>query len=212
MKIYLFSPLPPVPSGIAHYSHIISEELCLRHGYEVHVITNQREISVDHHYQIHHRDEFLYHEFPKEALCIYQIGNNRIHEFSYPYLFTFPGIIVLHDFLVGHGRMDPLIEYHTSEERAAEFSYSMGTERGKHLESCIQIGAWKDEMTFLVDLHKPFLEASVFTIVHNPDTQYMVQLTTPGVDVRCVPMCLKDSGTDSVISIEKRSEIKKRFL
>jgi hypothetical protein len=37
-------------------------------------------------------------------LCVYQTGNSRTHEFIWPYLFRWPGLVVLHDARLHHAR------------------------------------------------------------------------------------------------------------
>ncbi|WP_010273428.1 glycosyltransferase [Paenibacillus senegalensis] len=97
-KIAIFSPLPPVKSGISDYQIRILPALAEKYecdffiddGYTPDVDTTIQGIQSYRHYQ-----------FPAKAngydAVIYQMGNSGYHLYMVPYLHKYPGIVILHD-------------------------------------------------------------------------------------------------------------------
>jgi glycosyltransferase involved in cell wall biosynthesis len=186
-KILIFSPLPPIPSGIANYTHALAQELTGL-GYEITVVVNQNYIAVTPRYKVCHWKQLLYHQMRKEAVIIYQVGNNVLHEYMFPFLFSEPGIMVLHDFILGHGRLDSVRHTLTPEERRNELVYELGIEAGENLAHIMELGVSGHQLPFAAKLNKAVLEASIHTIVHNPDTCRAIQMQNPMVSVEYFPM------------------------
>jgi len=109
-KLAYVSPLPPERSGIADYSAELLPELA-RH-YDIEVIVAQTEVtdgqilacwpirSVE--WFIEHADEY--------DRVLYHFGNSPFHQHMFDLLLAIPGVVVLHDFFLGHlvGHMDDL--------------------------------------------------------------------------------------------------------
>lgn len=97
-RIAIFSPLPPVKSGISDYQTrllpALSEkydcEFFIDDGYIPQVDKSIKGIQVYRHFQ-----------FPSRAnhydAVIYQMGNSGYHLFMIPYLHKYRGIVILHD-------------------------------------------------------------------------------------------------------------------
>lgn len=97
-KIAVFSPLPPVKSGISDYQVRILPALSERYdceffvddGYLPEIDRTIPGIQVYRHFQ-----------FPSRAqsydAIIYQVGNSGYHLYMIPYIHKYPGIVVLHD-------------------------------------------------------------------------------------------------------------------
>lgn len=102
LKLAFVSPLPPEQTGIADYS---AELIPVLHQYyDIDVITDQKNISVDFitkncgiydvkwfsaHYNRYHR-------------VLYHFGNSPYHQHMFNLIKKIPGVIVLHDFYLGH--------------------------------------------------------------------------------------------------------------
>ena len=105
-KLIFLSPLPPERSGIAGYSAELLPALA--QYYDIEVVTVQKEVSdpwTKANLPIRTLDWFR----QNAAACqrvIYQFGNSSFHEHMFDLLKEYPGVVVLHDFYLGH------IQYH----------------------------------------------------------------------------------------------------
>jgi glycosyltransferase involved in cell wall biosynthesis len=57
-------------------------------------------------------------------LTIFQVGNSWAHDFIWPYLFQYPGLVVLHDARLHHARADSLLRRRRAGDYRAEFAYN----------------------------------------------------------------------------------------
>jgi glycosyltransferase involved in cell wall biosynthesis len=90
VKAVLFTPLPPAPTGIADYSVLLIREL-------------SRELAIE---TVSTREGVEAFRPPAEPhALLYQVGNSPHHDFLYPALFRYPGILVLHDLVLHHARL-----------------------------------------------------------------------------------------------------------
>lgn len=84
MRIAFFSPLPPVPSGIADYSAAVLEPLSKMA--QVDVFTGKPAAFDPAQYDV----------------AVYQLGNNPHHEFAYEAALEHPGVVVMHEANLHH--------------------------------------------------------------------------------------------------------------
>lgn len=57
-------------------------------------------------------------------LIVYQLGNATCHEFMWPYLMRYPGLVVLHDGQLHHARAHALLRRNRKADYLAEFTYA----------------------------------------------------------------------------------------
>lgn len=95
-KLAVFTPLPPIKSGISDYSVDILNAIC---GYF------DIDVFIDDGYQPDHtldRSIHIYNhrEFKAKAYkyVLYQVGNSEYHVYMYPYIMSCGGTLVLHDY------------------------------------------------------------------------------------------------------------------
>ena len=104
-KIAMFAPLSPLKNGIAHYTEDILVQLVQYFDIDVYIDTNYEPTN---HIIIDSCKIYSHYSFEKSYrnydAVIYQIGNNPDHVYMIPYLLKFPGIIVLHDFILSYLR------------------------------------------------------------------------------------------------------------
>ena len=109
-RLAYVSPIPPLSSGIADYSGQLVSELC-RH-YDIDVVTTVPETN-DPRLQANcrlkspawfDRNAHLYDR------TIYHIGNSAFHNYMFGLLERHPGVVVLHDFYLGHVMALPMSE------------------------------------------------------------------------------------------------------
>jgi len=57
-------------------------------------------------------------------LNVYQLGNSSVHDFTWPYLFRWPGLVVLHDICLHHARALSLVGRYRLDAYRAEFAWN----------------------------------------------------------------------------------------
>lgn len=97
-KIAVFTPLPPLESGIADYSYDIINELCKYCDIDVFVEeTYNANCTFPENVSLYsHRSYPARHENYKDT--IFQVGNSEYHFYMYQYIKKYHGTVVLHDY------------------------------------------------------------------------------------------------------------------
>jgi glycosyltransferase involved in cell wall biosynthesis len=108
LRLAWFSPLPPVRSGIAAYS---AELLPLIEG----------EFIVDCFVESRAHDFVWQHRRNPYDLIVYQLGNAPFHDYMWPYLVSYPGLVVLHDACLHHARARQLLGQRRFDDYRREF-------------------------------------------------------------------------------------------
>jgi glycosyltransferase involved in cell wall biosynthesis len=128
MRLAVFTPWPPDRSGIAAYSAELLPELAGRH--EVHVFPTpasapRRVDELPGAMRVWPAFDFqrLHHQAPFDVV-VYQLGNARCHDYMWPYLVRYPGLVVLHDAQLHHSRARALIAAGREDDYRQEFAYS----------------------------------------------------------------------------------------
>jgi len=137
MRLAWFTPWPPQRSGIAGRSAELVPLLAAR-GHAIDVFLDDRdpllstvisraadrspaagEVRRQSAHDFVWRQELGQYDLP-----VYQIGNSRVHEFIWPYLFRWPGLVVLHDARLHHARGRALLSRDRFDDYRAEFTWS----------------------------------------------------------------------------------------
>jgi len=118
-RLAWFSPLPPVRSGIAVYS---AEVLPALSEYRIDVFTDQPDAPVPgglsaYEFQPRHIQQ------PYD-LIVYQLGNASFHDYMWPYLVRYPGLVVLHDAQLHQSRAKLLLQQRRGDDYRAEFAFN----------------------------------------------------------------------------------------
>ena len=114
--------MPPVRSGIADCSAQLVP--ALRSSPEIAAV----DVFVDEPVATANPTAHSAHEFPwrhREKpydLAVYQLGNSSHHDYLWPYLFRYPGLIVLHDAHLHHARAAALLRTRRSADYRDEFA------------------------------------------------------------------------------------------
>lgn len=141
MRLAWFSPLPPVRSGIAAYSVDVLAGLAARHAIDLYVEDRVWRAAGG---QLHAGDGAAFRpltgplglplyrafDFPTRhgqqpyPLVVYQLGNAACHGYMWPYLWRWPGLVVLHDGALHHARAHALLADQRADDYRAEFRYA----------------------------------------------------------------------------------------
>ena len=133
LRLAWFTPWPPDHSGIAGRSaELVPRLAALGHGIDVYV--DERRVPVARAaddapppgaVRVQGAHDFVWraarHQYD---LSVYQLGNSRLHEFIWPYLFRWPGLAVLHDGRLHHARGRALLRRHRENDYRAEFAWN----------------------------------------------------------------------------------------
>ncbi|MCI8285811.1 MAG: glycosyltransferase [Firmicutes bacterium] len=96
-KIAMFTPLPPIQSGISDYSVDIITQLSNKFDIDVFIDDYKANCELPENVQIFNHKKFKkkYSEYDR---IIYQVGNSLYHQYMFDYIKKYKGIIVLHDY------------------------------------------------------------------------------------------------------------------
>ena len=103
MKLSVFTPLPPAPTGIADYSELLLRELKKASDWEVEAFCEGET----------RKQPFPVHDAATAGatgLAMYHVGNSAHHDFLYPHMLARPGVLVLHDLVLHHARLSGYLE------------------------------------------------------------------------------------------------------
>ncbi len=111
-RLAWFSPLPPVRSGIATYTTEVLPLLAADYALDVFPEASAFDFLWKH----------LHHPYD---LIVYQLGNASCHDYMWPYLVRYPGLLVLHDAQLHQARALSLLRGRGRyDDYRAEFRYN----------------------------------------------------------------------------------------
>ncbi|MBI2838874.1 MAG: glycosyltransferase family 4 protein [Acidobacteria bacterium] len=124
-RLAFFSPLPPTPSGISDYSTTLLAGLTKLHDVDLYYERRSPppRTLLPHSGRFPH-DEFLWRnaQLPYD-LPVYQMGNSLHHSYMHPFIFQYPGLLILHDLVIHHARGHVLLTRSRHDEYKAELEY-----------------------------------------------------------------------------------------
>ena len=122
-KLAWFTPLPPERSGISAYSVELLPALAGR--FAIDVYTESPSAFRPAGLEVFNAHNFIWkHQRHPYDLTVYQLGNATCHDYMWPYLFRFPGLVVLHDGQLHFARARLLLQQKRDADYRAEFRYS----------------------------------------------------------------------------------------
>ncbi len=159
MTVGFFSPLPPARTGIADYSAAL-----------IGALGKLADVRVGD---------------PKADICLYQVGNNRLHTDMYRQALVRPGVVVLHDAVLHHFLLGSLDRQNYIEE----FVHNYGEfERGYAAQLWeSRGGSAQDPRYYDRALARRIAEASRVVVVHNPAAARIVSEHAPNTRVVEIP-------------------------
>lgn len=98
IRIAMFTPLPPMQSGIADYSFDIINELIDYLDIDVYIDEGYKfDCRLDKRVNVYSHNDFCKRVKEYQEI-IYQVGNSDFHSYMFPYIKKYSGIVVLHDY------------------------------------------------------------------------------------------------------------------
>jgi glycosyltransferase involved in cell wall biosynthesis len=185
LRLAFFSPVPPVPSGICDY--LVDLLPCLPERWSIDLFIDEGIVPAEepvagraHCYP--HRGWRQRHTAHPYDLNVYQVGNNRAHAYTLPYVLDHPGLLVLHDAVVHPSRALQAVE---SGDMAAyrEAAQRCRPDVGPALGHMIAGGLASPELFFRFPLSEDLVRASLLTGVHGVGLVDWMKAMVPDAEI-----------------------------
>jgi glycosyltransferase involved in cell wall biosynthesis len=172
MKVALFSPINPVNTGISDYTEEMLDAFCKHFDFDLVYdpdIEPSNNSILDKFNLIPFKDQIF--EQGKYDLCLYHMGNYyNGHQYIYEALKKYPGIVVLHDFVLQgfyaerYEKTRKLDEYIGLEKK---YYGTKGEEIARGIVEQIPPPIWDTESALEFPLNEEVIEFSLGLIVHS---------------------------------------------
>jgi glycosyltransferase involved in cell wall biosynthesis len=161
MRLAWFSPMPPVPSGIAACSAALVAALGHEHRIDLYVDEPVARLAPG----TRSAHEFVWrHRLEPYDLTVYQLGNSSHHDFLWPYLFRYPGLAVLHDAHLHHARAAALLRTKRASDYRAEFASNHPAANADLAE--LAVAGFDNHLYYAWPMTRLVIEASRLAVVH----------------------------------------------
>jgi len=180
MHLAWFSPMPPVPSGIADCSADLIAELGKRHTIDVYVheTSSSPAMIVTRGADVYSAHDFVWrHRLQPYDLPVYQLGNSSHHDYIWPYLFRYPGLTVLHDAHLHHARAAALLRTNRPSDFRAEFAANHPDVSADVAE--LAIAGFDNQLYYQWPMTRLVVEASRLTAGHSAPLMRQLQEELP---------------------------------
>ena len=189
-RIAWFTPLPPIRSGIAGYSIELLSRIGNRYTVDTFVETAQHDTPPSVAAVFNAHDFVWKHAVEPYDLVVYQLGNSPCHDYMWPYLGRFPGLVALHDGHLHHSRARWLLQEGRPDDYRAEFLFNHPDANTIVVE--LGIAGLLESLTYLWPMRRIVLAASRLVLVHNTRLAQELQLEMSDVPVAVVEMGVPD--------------------
>jgi len=185
-RLAWFTPLPPTPSGIAAYNAELLPLVAAHHEIEAFVepassagVRQAAGLTV----RPAHDFAWRHRQAPYD-LVVYQLGNAACHDFIWPHLPRYPGLVVLHDGQLHHARARRLLAAGRLDDYRAEFRYNHPDAPPQVAE--LVIAALAGSMYYVYPMLRWVLRSSRLVAVHSPGLAHDLREAYPGVEVHTI--------------------------
>ena len=212
MRLAWFTPWPPQPTGVAGRSEDVTRELA-RRDHAIDVFVDASEILVSGRWpdtppapgevRVQSAHDFIWrHGRDPYDLVVYQIGNSTLHEIIWPYLFRWPGLVVLHDARLHHARGRALLRRGKRKAYRAEFRFNH-PDAGEGAE--IGVRGFSGVYYYQWPMVRAVVESARLVATHARGTAMQLAETFPG---RAIVHIALGMGRRELMSEVRRSEVR----
>jgi glycosyltransferase involved in cell wall biosynthesis len=206
MKIACFTTLSPIRSGISGYNEDLLPYLTKRLEIDIFIDDYELPCELREQYSVYSYRHFAQRYASGEYDGIlYHMGNNPYHRFMYPILMRYPGITVLHDYVLHHFFAGMALTEGV-EVYLQELRHNYG-ETGDLLGGLYLRGIRTDLEYFLFPMNRTIIDSSRAIVVHSDYLKEEIEACYPGVNVRKINMGIP---TSPAVPRDKR-EIRKKL-
>jgi glycosyltransferase involved in cell wall biosynthesis len=199
VRLAYFSPLPPVKSGIADYTVELLGELGTRHQIEVFVGSSD-ELDAwpagRGPFAVRNAHEFVWARARTPYdLIVYQVGNAWCHDYMWPYLFKWPGLVVLHDAHLHHARAWSLLRRGREADYRAELAFNHPALPAEAAE--IGLSGYAGSLYYFWPMLRAVVSSARAVAVHNQVLAEELGREFAGTAVHHVPMGVAPHRADA---------------
>jgi len=208
MTIAYFSPLPPQRSGIADYSADLLPSLAKLAQVDAWIDEPTTAALPGCRTFDYVKNPDLRHELRRYEAIIYHMGNSPAHKNIFPMVLAYPGVVVLHDFVLHHFLAGYYLETLRSKSLyVEEMAYNYGSDGEELARSVVKTGAflWEQE-PMRYPLNKRILDHARAVVVHSEFAARLLRKSHPHLPIAKVnlPAVPADGRPDT-------AELKRRF-
>lgn len=216
-RLAWFAPLPPVRSGIAAYNAELLPELARSYAIDVFVDRSRADRqtlapcattpnapvnspaaapaedggAAEGRVRVLDAHEFVWrHAREPYDLVVYQLGNEACHDYVWPYLVRYPGLVVLHDGILHHARARALLGRRRALDYRAEFEF----DHPRAVAGIAQVGVFGllGALQYFYPMLRVPLDAARAAAVHSPWLAHDLGDEFPGVPIETIRMGVAD--------------------
>jgi uncharacterized protein YbaR (Trm112 family)/glycosyltransferase involved in cell wall biosynthesis len=182
-QLQMVTPLPPARSGIAQYSSDLLDAVDGR--WHVTVLPENDDAALRWSTVKVARARGGA-RFDPRAPIVYQLGNSGHHRRAFVGALRAPGVLVLHDVVLHHGRLGEFLRTRGGAEYRRQLAARYGAPGARLADAVLrgQTPADLSEFPFFED----FVERARVTLVHSDYARQLVLARVPSAEVRRVPM------------------------
>ena len=187
MRLAWFTPLPPLRSGISAYSAELLPWLSSSHAIDVVVAPGGTFPPPDPAVRVVDLWEFQRRHLrhPYDAI-VYQVGNAPCHDYMWPALFRYPGLLVLHDGQLHHARARALLRRGRRDHYRAEFAANHPDAPPALTE--FVVNGLQGSPYFLWPMRRLIIEQARVTAVHSAPLAATLRSEHPEATIVHIPM------------------------
>ncbi|MCX6550553.1 MAG: glycosyltransferase family 4 protein, partial [Acidobacteria bacterium] len=210
MRLAWFSPLPPNRSGIAAYSAELLARLS-GHTIDAYVDDGRGGDALATTAPIPGVRILGTHDFTWRAvrepydLIVYQLGNDLCHDYMWPYLVRYPGLVVLHDAQLHQSRASALLRRAREADYRAELAYCH-PEAPSGIADLV-ISGLGGTLYYVWPMVRVAVESGRLIAVHNDSLRRDLEAAFPGHAIQHVRPGVPDIGCPAGAA---RAEVRRR--
>lgn len=184
MRLAYFSPLPPAHSGIADYSRELLPHLARQATVHLFAPDPAAIAWEQDNYTVYPLDAYPPRRWHYDV-ALYHMGNSRHHEALYQMMRRYPGIMILHDYVLHHFIADRTAGRDNFAGYVRELGYSLGLE-GIRLAWATRYGE-EEQAPASLPLNQRLLDLNLGTLVHSNYARALVVARAKPRPVEVVP-------------------------
>ena len=185
LRLAYFSPLPPQRTGIADYSGELLPFLA-QHA-KVALFTDEpaaADSALREHFAVHSTADYGSHRWEYDV-PLYQMGNSSAyHKSLYHSLLRYPGIVVLHDWVLHHFVVGSTVARGDMLGYMREMGYALGAAGFRRARQSVQ--GSQPFPWYEVPLNDRLLDVSQGVIVHSKYVKRLIAARNPGLPLAVV--------------------------
>jgi glycosyltransferase involved in cell wall biosynthesis len=134
-------------------------------------------------------------------LVVYQVGNAWCHDYMWPYIFRYPGLVVLHDAQLHHARAWALLGRGRQDDYRAEFDFDHPDAPAGAAE--IALAGYSAPVYYAWPMVRAVVTSARSVAVHNATVAGDLRERFPEAPIAEIPLGVSDSlGADDAASLD----------